>query len=227
MAKLTEDREQRRIQEAVRDYERQGYQVVLHPNGSELPDFLAGFEPDIIARRGDEAVVVEVKAREALSTSDELSALGAAIAAAPGWRLDLWLANSRSTWPVGADAKELTDREIRDRTTIIRSLLAGQQSAASRSLLADAAMLLAWATAEAALRNLADHEGIKLQQRNQPGVILKQLFALGRLTRSEYDSFQRALDLRNRIVHGYHVPGSREPVVSDLLEQVETLVENR
>ena len=223
MVELTRDQERRRLQEAAREYKRQGYEVVLRPGRPQLPRALAHFEPDMVAYRGDEKVVVEVKAKTSLRESQDFAALASAVDAEPGWRLDLWVADSRNTWPVDTKAEQLTYQQIRERIADIRDLLASHPEGIERPLLEEAATVLAWATMEATLRQVADQQGIRLQQRNQPAAVLKQLYSLGILDRHLYASLQGALDIRNRIVHGYRTPDSPRHVVNTLLDQVEGL----
>lgn len=45
--------EQQRARAVAEDYRRRGYDVVEEPSPESLPDFLAGYQPDLIARRGE------------------------------------------------------------------------------------------------------------------------------------------------------------------------------
>jgi uncharacterized protein YutE (UPF0331/DUF86 family) len=47
-----------RIAQRYRD---EGYGVIVRPNGDQIPPFVAGFQPDLIAVRGHEGVIVEIK----------------------------------------------------------------------------------------------------------------------------------------------------------------------
>ena len=51
------------IQALAARYRQEGFEVVAEPSASELPAALRPFQPDLLARRGDEMVVVEVKTR--------------------------------------------------------------------------------------------------------------------------------------------------------------------
>jgi hypothetical protein len=54
-------REAQVIAKVAEDYRRRGYDVDVVPQGPRLPEFLGGFQPDLIARSPSESVVVEVK----------------------------------------------------------------------------------------------------------------------------------------------------------------------
>jgi REase_AHJR-like len=57
------DREayRQKLQEIAGEYEARGYEVVVEPGPEKLPEFLAGFHPDLVARGPNESVVIEVK----------------------------------------------------------------------------------------------------------------------------------------------------------------------
>ena len=53
------------LDKTAEEYRRKGYEVSLE---AQL-DFLPGFSPDLVVRKGDETVVVEVKARSSLAAN--------------------------------------------------------------------------------------------------------------------------------------------------------------
>ena len=69
-------------------YAQQGYRVV-EPGADTIPPFLRDCQPDLIAEREDDHVVVEIKQASALKGSNDLTELAARIAGQPGWRLEL------------------------------------------------------------------------------------------------------------------------------------------
>jgi hypothetical protein len=69
--------EKEAIRGAAKEYEERGYAVTLEPPAAVLPDFLAGYEPDLVARSTDENVLVEVRTRES-GASDRLEGLAQA-----------------------------------------------------------------------------------------------------------------------------------------------------
>ncbi|QSJ15792.1 hypothetical protein JYQ62_28940 [Nostoc sp. UHCC 0702] len=69
MSKTAEALEEKRLQSIAREYRKKGYQVLLHPSRSELPDFLSSFSLDMIAIGDNESVVVEVKSKPTLTKS--------------------------------------------------------------------------------------------------------------------------------------------------------------
>ena len=96
MDQLTKDLMRRRLLEVKREYEEQGYKVLLEPRGAELPEFLSQFSPDLIAYSDTENVVVAVKSRSTLVGSSDFLALTDVVNARPGWRLDLDVTNPQN-----------------------------------------------------------------------------------------------------------------------------------
>ena len=63
MATPTANLERERLLKLAEEYRDHGYEISIHPNSEDLPDFLRNYRPDMIARREDDAVVIEVKSR--------------------------------------------------------------------------------------------------------------------------------------------------------------------
>jgi hypothetical protein len=69
-------------------YSQQGYQVSVEPPARELPEFLRTLAPDLIARRGDENIVVEVKTSSPASF-EQVQQLARALEHRAGWKLQV------------------------------------------------------------------------------------------------------------------------------------------
>src|SRR5437588_12868415 len=83
------DMEQRLNQVADR-YHSQGYQVVVHPEPKDLPDFAKTFKVEIVARRADGCALVSAKKSPKELEADPNVAKYAEITdKQPGWRFDL------------------------------------------------------------------------------------------------------------------------------------------
>src|SRR5438067_11907716 len=139
-------RENRLLQTVERRYKRRGYNVLLRPRGDDLPQFLSGFEPDMIAYNDQESVVVAVKPRADLPASEYLMDLAEVVNAQQGWRLDLAVVNPKTPRLVDEDVEVLGQPEIVARIRAVRLLVKERQD--------EAAILVAWSTVEAALRLL-------------------------------------------------------------------------
>lgn len=101
MREISRNREARRLRQVAAEYRRKGYRVKVQPASAELPAELKNVRPDLIATRGKERVIVEVKTRKTLARSRQLSALAEA-AERLGWRFELVLTNPEPGGPVGS-----------------------------------------------------------------------------------------------------------------------------
>lgn len=187
--------EQQRIEEVARDYRSKGYEVIVQPGREHLPDFLSSYQPDLLARRGEEAAVVEVMSRTALTRANHLRGLAKEIQAHPGWRFDLVVTNP----PILSEeeiATSLREQEVARTLHEVERLLQQDQ--------VEAALLLAWSAAEAALRLLALREGVSIERRD-PLYLLKQLTAYAVILPGDYNALVKVLETRNRVAHGFRV----------------------
>jgi REase_AHJR-like len=186
----------RRLREVAEEYRGRGYEVLLEPKRKHLPRALARFHPDLVARKGDELVVVEVKSRSTLRQDPQLGELARAVRAHPGWRFELIIANPEHDGLVPEGAQAWEERDVLERLDEARSLLnAGHL---------EAALLLAWSAAEAALRLLAEADEVA-SSRQDAAYLLKQLAFTAALTREQFQFLQNMFELRNAFAHG-HTP---------------------
>jgi uncharacterized protein YutE (UPF0331/DUF86 family) len=189
---------QHKLQEIAADYRAQGYDVHIEPGPEEVPAFLAGFRPALIARGPRDSVVVEVKVGTTTAASERFRELAELIRQQPGWRFALVVIDPRSD-EVAPSAQPLLNRQaIADHLERAKELL--------RAGLNDAAFLLRWVATEAILRHIATREGLPLE-RLPSSTLLKELFSLGILSRDDLQMTQRALSMRNALVHGFETMG--------------------
>lgn len=87
--------EKRLIQELAREYQDKGYEVAVEPEAKQLPAALADFRPDLLVRRGEDVIVVEVKGRGSLG-DPKLQELAKTVREQPGWRFELVLLKPKS-----------------------------------------------------------------------------------------------------------------------------------
>lgn len=211
------------LKEIVKQYEREGYAVYRHP--SSLPAFAAGFEPDLLAVRGGESVLVQVKQSRADVEADAgLSIRAGAINSQEGWRYDLIVLEPYSILSKTARmAGEPTIEEINGmlkepETMLLMVPLPEEVSAKSPGInegILRAAFLQAWAALEATMRNVTHKDGGEMEL--QPTVLIRQLYSAGRISLPEYHLIETNRQMRNSIVHGFG-PISVHP------NQVESLV---
>jgi hypothetical protein len=214
-AEFIEQLEERRLRAAAREYAQQGYRVVRHPTLTERPDFLAAFEPDMIAYGTPENVVVEVRSRETLTGSEELITLTATVNAQPGWRIDLVVTNPRNHAIVQKDSTILAHSEAQERVVGARQLLALEQ--------VEAAFVVAWSAIESQLRRFGESGPVPVDYVGG-NALLRDAYSLGMIALVDYEVLRDALQQRNALVHGYGIPDDLGNLAARVIEIAERLL---
>lgn len=166
----------------------EGYDVVVQPGWDDLPPDIARFQPDLLARKDDRIVVVEVKSRQPDgSARSRVEALAEAVRSHPDLHFKLVIGPPDEA-PVGWSREETAQRIAQARSLV-------------RDGYAEAALLLAWSACEAAARMLAHHEELDVQ-RWQPSTMFYQLVHAGLLDNVDLRKIEDARTARNRLSHG-------------------------
>ena len=184
----------RKIREIVKDYENKGFTVYLYPNKSQLPNFLESFQPDIIAKKGNENVVIEVKTRNDRSNLASFENLAKEIDKRENWRFEMVFTNPKEKQLKTDFQNILNDVTISNRITEIEKLI-GIESY-------EAAFLLSWSTIESVLRNKLNREKLN-SEKSTTISLMKTMFSLGLLNQHDYKSLQKSFNQRNNLIHGF------------------------
>ena len=215
MTTSTENTERERLLKLAEEYRDKGYEVLFHPNLEDLPDFLKSYRPDLIVRREDEVVVIEVKSRSSLNSSTQyLRNLAQAVEQHPGWRFELVVANSEDATYFSKAEESLQEHEIESQLQVAKQLVTKHPAST---------ILYAWSLAEATLRLVAAKEGLSLQ-RFDSLYLVKRLATEGVISRSDYQLLMNALSLRNAVAHGFKTAQLTQTSVYELIEIVEQLL---
>jgi uncharacterized protein YutE (UPF0331/DUF86 family) len=218
MATPTANLERERLLQLAEEYRNKGYEVSFLPNPEDLPDFLKNYRPDMIARREDEAVIVEVKSRRSLnsSSSQYLQTLAQSVEQHPGWRFELVMTNPDEAAYSPNDESPLQQPEIETRLQVARQLATQHP---------ESAILYSWSLVEATLRIVAEHEGMSLQ-RLDPLYLVKQLVTEGVISRPEYQFLMNTLSLRNAVAHGFKTTQVTQESINELITITEQLLKS-
>jgi hypothetical protein len=181
------------IAKVADDYRRRGYDVEVAPTGPRLPDFLEGFQPDLIARRSGDSVVVEVKVGTQVSVAERLRDVAERVNRQPGWRFSLVYANPGQL-DQATDAQPAPLPVLRERVQNAEALLRGGQK--------EAAFLLLGSALEGVLRVLGERAQLPLSSL-PPSTLFRELYSAGEIGREQFDTLMRLLPLRNQLVHGF------------------------
>lgn len=200
--------------QTAEEYRRQGYEV---STDCEL-EFLPGVRADVIARKGDEVKVIEVKSRSSLAAAQQFTQLVESVEAKPGWGFELVLAPEPERL-VGSHAARLLDEE-----GIMRR--AGDAQQALNAGYTEAAFILAWSSCEAALRHLIKLQGVVDERITAASYAIEQAVHLGVVSLDTYTRLSDFEKQRNTLVHGFSQAGVNDETVVTLIELVAELLES-
>jgi hypothetical protein len=214
-----DEREARRLVQVRRELERDGYDVIVRPRGESLPPDLDEYAVDLVARRGGQTMIVEVKRYDAIAQSDELARLSSVIEQLQGYELRLEVIEAEPGQGDPATTEALVDR-----------LASVRELAESRRL--DAALLVGWAAFEGALRVRASESDIVDEGvRGAASALVRELISEDFLPAAWLSDVDRIQQVRNRVAHGFEADIQAEDVQrliemsSYLLESVDVTVE--
>jgi len=184
------------VEQVADQYRRDGYVVLIRPSAAERPPFLANLEVDLIAKRANENVVVEVKNGAGTNRRAEIEVgyLASVVNDEPGWRFDLVRLNS------SPDSDEFV-RQGEERSEVEIRAMASEARQLVQLKMLEPALLVAWAAFEAAMRQAAHREGIPLD-RKAPQFVLSTVTIEGLISKEEYEIARQAMRSRNAIAHG-------------------------
>ena len=194
----------RAVQDAAERLRAQGWQVTIEPSETDLPAPLHGFRPDLVARRGQQHLVVQVAPRQRLASMRSV-ALAEQVSRLPGWQLDMVYVPEP---PLIEDQEQLLDRAARARELAARD--------------PEAALLLGWSALEGTLHRLADSRGADV---GSAGALLARLTSLGIVDEDEHELLRSALRMRNTLVHGQKGPAPEAGQIEQLLELTQMLAD--
>ena len=188
--------ERERARAIAAEYRRKGYEVIEEPSTEQLPDFLSGYQPDLIVRKGDEAIIVEVKTRSSLASYPQIRELAQMLEGEPGWTFELVAVSEGARLIAPEGARPFGREDILENTAEAERLIDEGFTKPS--------FLMAWSALEAAVRMVTEEEGT-LHDRLTPTYIVNQAVANGVISRDDYNLLTNAMKYRNALVHGYKV----------------------
>ena len=184
------------LTEVAERYEGEGYQVLRDPPSSKLPKELRDFHPDLLAMRGHERVVVEIKKASGPLELNELGKLKRSVEGIPGWRLDVvWLGDTgvRALRP----RQPLSNAEIKSR---IEEIPTGRSRQAQ-----ELELMALWAYLEAAIRNRLAAVGEEERSPVPPLSLVRKAISFGLVPQGELAFLDDLARTRNQVAHGFKV----------------------
>ncbi|MCY4487702.1 MAG: hypothetical protein OXF11_11405 [Deltaproteobacteria bacterium] len=193
------------------EYRSKGYAV----SRDESLDFLPGFRADLVARKGDETKVIEVKCRSTLTATPEVTKLAQLLNSKPGWSFELILVGEPEGLESPDGAKSFEGENILQRIAQAERVL--------ESGFAEAAFLLAWSACEALLRMMIEEEGVSIKRITTSGYVLNLAVVHGVISRDDYQGLADMMKCRNAIAHGFGINKFGDEQVTVLIETTKRL----
>jgi hypothetical protein len=186
-----------KIQQLREEYEKQGYTVVERPGPEEFP-FQAGYgaryRPAMLARRGKENVVIEIR-ESADQASDRLIERSQAIRKQPNWRF--YLVTSDDVVPHDAPG-------IQGGPPCWPELehTVGEALALAQPLPSWMRLLVLFTALEGVLRRIAVDDGMPVD-RLPASTLITALYDYGLIPIDAYERLMAAHEVHRRVRHGY------------------------
>lgn len=204
---------QQKISEIAAQYERDGFVVTVEPHPSAVPFDLDRYRPSLLASRGDEHHIVEVRESGKRLSVDRFQELAEEIGRHRGWRFFLVTCDDVGPDGVPASAPLLSWDALRAQSRIAPDLL---ELGAN-----EAALLSLWAVFEGMLRVQAQSASLPVERFPTDGLV-KHMYSHGEISMAKYDRAMELLDLRNAVAHGFAAEGV-ESAAAQMLDIVHDL----
>ena len=208
--------ESKRAREIADEWRSRGYEVTIHSKRDQLPSFMKGFSPDLLMRKGDESVVVEIESRPTMEWEGRPSGLAGVVRDRPGW--NYWLA------PVNVGEQLRAPKSVRSFTGEDVLDCAAESERLLDAGFADAAFIQACAAADGAVRILLDEEG-ELLGRPPSEHAITLATQEGNISSECYFFLRDVLSKRNALVHGFALPETDAESVCEVMSVAKRLLE--
>lgn len=187
-----------RLEQAVADqYRKEGYEVIVEPDPSLIPFDLGRYRPDLIARRGDVSLIIEVKGNTDRMSFDQLREIANEVRQHQGWRLVLVTADDvlNHLTAMGSDPRTSPEELSKSIERAKRLKELGDTEAAFFAL---------WVVFERMMRAQVVRIGLPIE-RLAPSILIRQLYSQGELSIPSFDLAMNLMQVRNRVAHGLEV----------------------
>ena len=209
--------EKRRTSVVAEEYRREGYAVIEYPSAEQLPDFLSSYHPNLLVKKGDEAIVVKVKSHSSLPKDPEIRDLARLLHPKPDWNFELIIVEDET--PFG----NLDETQPFKQEDILQGIETAEKLVDSG--FAEAALMSAWSTAEATVRLLNEAEGLA-HERFDPPYVLMQAATNGLISREDYHFLTKVMKRRNALAHGFKTVDFDPAIVKELVGTTKRLLQS-
>lgn len=195
--------ERRKLRELIREYSKLGYRVYAESKGCPKPGKIGDFTPDLILRKGNQTIIVEI------ATSRDLKSLGKKFEQLARYaedhenvRFDIVLTNPKPK--LSREEKRLSKEILLDdiQKRVLRDTKELYEMGYNEASLLMLSVLLENVLREFAIKKRA----IGIGERMPTMKLASLLRGRGIISKSNFISVERVTDLRNRVIHESYRP---------------------
>lgn len=178
---------------AARPYEEQGYVVTIEPPASAIPACLGGYRPNVLAVKGGEHIMIDVKQGGTRPDDETYFRLMKLVAQHPGWRLMITSFNDEYMHDDARTQRAAT------RIDVLRRQLTKFIALASDREMAELVLPRLWLIYMEALRAYSAQEQLPADHLSDISC-LNQAYEMGLVFLEEYEGGRHMLILRNKLI---------------------------
>ena len=191
------------------EYIEQGYSVDRDIHLDFIPDFRA----DMIARKGDETKILEIKTAASLASNPVYIDIRKAIESRPGWKYGIVLVPEPEKLNTHKAARPLAFEDVMRRV--------GEAERVLDSGFPESAAVIAWSACEGLLRILLEEENIFVNNITSSGYLIGKAVSEGAIGQADYKYLTDSEKYINAIIHGYNTDYfDSEKLARELIETV-------
>lgn len=177
----------------AKQFEADGYTVMLNPGKNSIPFNLERYTPDILATRGDENILIEVKTSKARFNSEKLFKISKMVESHPGWKFSVVTVNEDDISEFKEPAPEHDIFKISQTLTLIKDNL-------TDSNVSVFFVPQIWICYFSILSIILRNEAVKISGLSSLS-ILNAAYSEGIIDYEELQSSRQLLSLRNFVCH--------------------------
>lgn len=215
----------RKLKELINEYSNQGYEIFADFQGYPRPRIIGNFRPDLIAKRGDREVIIEIASRSEMDKiKTKMEKLAEYADKNKDIRFDIVLTNPRTSL-----AKNHKSESQRRLLKHVWQYLLKDVNASYRRKQYDATFYLLYDLLKSILEEQATSKRIiAIGGRYTLKQIIDSLLRSGFLDKEDYRSVKKLVIARNKIVHHGKEAGFEidKAYLADARELAKALVKN-
>lgn len=207
--------ERRAIEVVAQELEEKGYSVVVEPKPATLPFELPSYQPDLLASRGDEHLIIEIKSKDFPRTLERYKEISEIVGRHKNWRFMISTIEDRCD--EGAVLTTNIDVDSLSKLIVKLKFIFDAENY-------ELAVPYLWTAYISGMRIIGQYRGVPIDAASDKSV-LNYMYSLGEISYEEYSRSLQYLKLRNKIVHGLDFEMSRDQASEMRFFVVEKLVD--